>query len=157
MSKRPDKLRQTLDHRSPECLWHGKTPDQAIDMWSVAVVVAYLCGHSFCKVGGGEVRQLIMQWGEQLGAPPEDRVTGYPAWDKDKRLLSDSPSAACPWPPAMAIVLGRSGQELVSSLFSYIPHERPNSSEEGTASKCGNQRTTIGDPWGMKPWTRRLV
>ena len=129
MAKRPDKLRQTLDHRSPECLWHGKTPDQAIDMWSVAVVVAYMCGHSFCNVGEGEVNRLIRQWVEQLGAPRADLLTGYPAWEKDKRLLLNSPTAARPWPPAMAIVLGRSGQELLSSLFSYTPHERPNSSE----------------------------
>ena len=129
MPTRPDKLRQTLDHRSPECLWHGKTPDQAIDMWSVAVVVAYMCGHSFCNVGEGEVNRLIRQWGEQLGAPQADLITGYPAWENDKVLLSNSPTAGRPWPPAMAIVLGRSGQELVSSLFSYTPHERPNSSE----------------------------
>ena len=129
MSKRPDKLRQTLDHRSPECLWHGKTPDQAIDLWSVAVVVAYMCGHLFCNVGEGEVNRLIRQLGEQLGAPQADLLTGYPAWEKDKRLLSNSPTAARPLPPAMAIVLGRSGQELLSSLFSYIPHERPNSPE----------------------------
>ena len=129
MSKRPDKLRQTLDHRSPECLWHGKTPDQAIDMWSVAVVVAYMCGNPFCNVGEGEVHRLIRQWVEQLGAPRADPFTGYPAWEKDNRLLLNSSTAAHPWPPAMAIVLGRSGQELLSSLFSYIPHGRPNSSE----------------------------
>ena len=129
MSDRPDKLRQTLDHRSPECLWHGKTPDQAIDMWSVGVVVAYMCGNPFCEVGDGEVDRLIRQWGEQLGAPQADLLTGYAAWENNKGLLSNSPTAACPWPPAMAIVLGRSGQELLSSLFSYTPHERPNSSE----------------------------
>ena len=116
MSKLPDKLRQTFDHRSPECLWHGKTPDQAIDMWSVVVVVVYMCGHLFCNVGEGEVNRLIRQWGEQLGAPPADLLTGYPAWEKDKRLLSNYPKAARPWPPAMAIVLGTSGQELLSSL-----------------------------------------
>ena len=129
MSMRPDKSRQTLDHRSPECLWHGKTLDQAMDMWSVAVVVAYMCGHCFCKVGEGEVHKLMRQWGEQLGTPQADLLTGYPAWENDERLLSNSPAAARPWPPAMAIVLGESGQELLSSLFSYIPHERPTSSE----------------------------
>ena len=106
MSKLPGKLRQTLDHRSPECLWHGERPDPAIDMWSVAVVVAYMCGNVFCNVGEGEVHRLIRQWGEQLGAPQADLLTGYPAWEKDKRLLSSSPTAARPWPPAMAIVLG---------------------------------------------------
>ena len=106
MSKRPDKDRQTLDHRSPECLWHGKTIDQLMDMWSVAVVAAYMCGHPFCKVGGGEVQRLIRQWVVQLGAPPADDFTGYPAWETDQRLLSNSLTAACPWPPPYGDCLG---------------------------------------------------
>ena len=129
MSKRPDKERQTLDHRSPECVWKGTKQYEAIDMWSVAVVASYMCGHPFCQVGDGEIKQLIRQWTMQLGAPRADGCTGYPAWETDQRLLSNSPTATCPWPPGMAMVLGRSGQELVSSLFSYTPHERPSSSQ----------------------------
>ena len=96
MLKRPEKERQTLDHRSPECLWHGKKPDQAIDMWSVGVVVSYMCGHPFCQVGEDEVKQLIREWVAQLGAPRSDTLTGYPAWEKDKRLLLSSPAEAVP-------------------------------------------------------------
>ncbi len=53
MSKRWEKERQTLDHRSPECLWFGKKLDQGLDMWSVAVVVSYMCGNPFCDVSEG--------------------------------------------------------------------------------------------------------
>ena len=79
MSKRPEKERQTLDHRSPECLWYGKKPDQAIDMWSTAVVVSYMCGHPFCEVPGGCDMDLVRRRVSQLGAPRSDEFTGYPA------------------------------------------------------------------------------
>ena len=129
MLKRPEKERQTLDHRSPECLWYGKKPDQAIDMWSVGVVVSYMCGHPFCQVGEDEVKQLIREWVAQLGAPRSDTLTGYPAWEKNKSLLLSSPAKAVPWPPGMATALGGSGQQLVSSLFSFTPGDRPSSFE----------------------------
>ena len=79
MSKRWQKERQTLDHRSPECLWRGKKLDQAIDMWSVAVVVSYMCGHPFCEVKEGELPRLIRKWVAQLGVPLPDEITGYAA------------------------------------------------------------------------------
>ena len=135
MSKRPAKERQTLDHRSPECFWHGKKPDQAIDMWSTAVVVSYMCGHPFCEVEGGCDIDLVRRWVSQLGAPRSDAFTGYPAWEKDRNLLerygpsAPVPAEAAPWPSCMAIAVGNSGMRLVSSLFSFTPHERPSASE----------------------------
>ena len=75
MSKRHVE-RQTLDHRSPECMWRGKKIDQAIDLWSVAVVVTYMCGNPFCEVKEGELQRLIRKWVAQLGAPPQDRFAG---------------------------------------------------------------------------------
>ena len=129
MSKRWEKERQTLDHRSPECLWRGKKLDQAIDMWSVAVVVSYMCGHPFCEVAEGELQRLIQHWVAQLGAPRSDKFTGYPAWEQESPFFWSSPKEASAWPSGMAIALGKSGQQLVSSLFSYHPGRRLSSSE----------------------------
>jgi len=120
---------QTLDHRSPECVWHGKEINQAIDLWSVGVVVAYMCGNPFCEVKEGELPRLIRKRVAQLGAPPQDYVTGYPAWAKEGPLFWRSPKEPSAWPTGMAIALGKSGQQLVSSLFSYHPGQRLSSSE----------------------------
>jgi hypothetical protein len=98
-------------------------------MWSVAVVVSYMCGNPFCEVSQGEDKRLIHQWNNQLGAPRADKFTGYPAWEHDSQLFRSFPKEASAWPPGVAIALGKSGQQLVSSLFSYTPHDRPSSSE----------------------------
>ena len=129
MPKRWDKERQTLDHPSPECLWRGKKLDQALDMWSVAVVVSYMCGNPFCDVSEGQIQRLIKQWVNQLGAPRPDNFTGFPAWEQHSQLFCSPPKEASAWPPGMAVELGKSGQQLVGSLFSYAPHDRPSSSE----------------------------
>ena len=129
MPKRWDNERQTLDHRSPECLWRGKKLDQALDMKSVAVVVSYMCGNPFCSVGEGQKQRLIKQWVNQLGAPRPDSFTGFPAWEQHSQLFCSPPKEASAWPPGMAVELGISGQQLVGSLFSYTPHDRPSSSE----------------------------
>ena len=128
MSKRHVE-RQTLDHRSPECMWLGKKINQAIDLWSVAVVVTYMCGNPFCEVKEGELQRLIRKWVAQLGAPQSDEFIGYPAWEKEGQLFWSSPKEPSAWPAGMAIALGQSGQQLVSSLFSYHPGQRLSSSE----------------------------
>ena len=129
MSKRHVE-RQTLDHRSPECVWHGKEINQAIDLWSVGVVVAHMCGNPFCEVKGGELQRLIRKWVAQLGAPRPDEFTGYPAWASgEAQLLWSSPKEPSAWPTGMAIALGTSGQQMVSSLFSYQPEQRLSSRE----------------------------
>ena len=76
MPKRWDNERQTLDHRSPECLWRGKKLDQALDIWSVAVVVSYMCGNPFCDVSEEEVQRLIQQLGQSARCP----ATGQLRW-----------------------------------------------------------------------------
>jgi len=63
--------RQTLPYRSPECLLMASGVTQAIDMWSVGVVVAVMCGNPFTEVKEGETKLLIRKWSDQLGHPPE--------------------------------------------------------------------------------------
>ena len=129
MLRRPEKERQTLDHRSPECFWYGKKPDQYIDMWSVGVVVSYMCGNPFCSVSEGEHKRLVHHWVAQLGTPTADVYTGYPAWARDGDILRTKQTDAVPWPPVMATALGGSGQQLVSALLSFTPGNRPSASE----------------------------
>ena len=45
--KEETRVRQTINYRSPEVIWLAKVVTVAIDMWSVAVVVAFMCGNPF--------------------------------------------------------------------------------------------------------------
>ena len=105
--------RQTLPYRSPECVARTKDVTQAIDMWSVGVVLAFMCGNPFTEVQEGELKQLVRKWSDQLGRGGNlncnlnDQCGGK--WE---------PS---PWPVHMATVLGKFGMHMVSSLLAYNP------------------------------------
>ena len=111
--------RQTLNYRSPECLWEACPVDQSIDMWSVGVVIAYMCGNPFTEVTRSDLKLLVRKWRDQLGDPPD---MGYPLQPKAQRSGTvNAPKEATAWPSSMAIVLGKSGKEMVNSLLSYNP------------------------------------
>ena len=88
MSKRHIE-RQTIDHRSPECVFRGKKINQAIDMWSVGFVANYMCGNPFCEVKEEDLPRLIRMWVGQLGAPSLGEFTG-PAWEQHAELFRTS-------------------------------------------------------------------
>ena len=99
------RVRTTINYRSPEVVWGATAVTVGIDMWSVACVAPFLCGNPFTDER--EPAALSRKWVEQLGSPPD---LGFPGM---KPAVHRTKSGPAPWPPQMAMALGKTGLLLI--------------------------------------------
>ena len=114
---------QTLWWRAPEVLFGSRGFDQAIDIWSLGLVVAELGGCRFQdrlqEVVASEVGYAFALF-QQLGTPDTPALTGLPLW------LQQAPQfRRRPWPREVVLRLGAPGLDLLEAMLSWAPTQRP--------------------------------
>ena len=113
---------QTLWWRAPEVLFGSGGFDQAIDIWSLGLVLAELGGSRFqdgfqdhgpCEVG------YAFALFRQLGTPTTPELTGLPSW------MPQCPKfRRTPWPGTVVVRLGASGLDLLDAMLEWAPTSR---------------------------------
>jgi hypothetical protein len=113
---------QTVWYRAPEVAWASPEFDEKIDMWSVGLVMAEMCGQKFHRVPpSGDDALTLHKYQcaivKQLGTP-----SSTSSWTKWK------PMAPCErqlWPPCIREQIGSIGEQLLDGLLVWDPKRRP--------------------------------
>ena len=110
---------QTLWWRAPEVLFGSRHADQAVDIWSLGLVLAELGGSRFqdglqekvaCEVG------YAFALFRQLGTPDTPELTELPLWMREAPKFGRRP-----WPRNVVLRLGAPGLDLLDALLVWAP------------------------------------
>ena len=101
---------QTYPYRSPEIFYKAATVDQAIDMWSIGIVLCELLCLRFTVEEDNDESWLAVRWAKYLGKPPLCVSRGIGRVDR---------RVPTPWPANFVIDVGRAGMDLLVHLLKY--------------------------------------
>ena len=113
---------QTLWWRAPEVLFGSLGFDQAIDVWSLGLVVAELGG---CRFQEALQERVVCEIGyafalfQQLGTPDTPELTELPLWPQQAPKFRRRP-----WPRDLSLKLGAPGVDLLEAMLSWAPTQR---------------------------------
>ena len=129
MPKRWEKERQTLDHRSPECLWRGKKLNLALDMWSVAVVVSYMCGNPILRGLRRRSQMIDSTVGHSARCPASGQLHWVPRVGAGQSTVLELSEGSVSLAARCGDCLGEIPPPVAELALLLHPNDRPSSSE----------------------------
>ena len=114
---------QTLWWRAPEVLFGERHFGQAVDVWSLGLVLAELGGWRFQAELQGKIACQVgytMAIFQQLGTPGDLELTELPAWPAKAPQFCRRP-----WPHKMVARLGGPGCDVLDAMLAWVPSQRP--------------------------------
>ena len=121
--------------------WADPAYDSKIDMWSVGLILAEMCGEVFHKVPPrsddaatlAAYKTAVMQ---QLGTAktPSTWKTWKPVKARDRQ----------PWPPSVRQQIGSIGEQFLNALLEWDPRRRPSARFAQTHSYQQPERLALG-------------
>ena len=138
---------QTLWWRAPEIIFGDEGFDQAVDVWSLGLVVAEIAGYRF-QADLQETRAsetgYIMALFRQLGTPDCPELTGLPLWRRQGPQFSRQP-----WPRTLRQCLGMPGVDLLDGMLSFRPVSRPTATQILESAFMAPTRFPLWSPRGF--------
>jgi hypothetical protein len=134
---------QTVWYRAPEMAWEDPNFDQKIDLWSVGLILAEMCGEVFHKVrpqADDSVTLAAYKFAllQRLGTPTGEASSSWTKWKphaaRDRQL----------WPTRVRDRIGTIGEELLNGLLEWDRKRRPTSKLAGGHSYLHPLRFALG-------------